>query len=225
MMFTPPFTLLLGAGLAMLGLTAAQDEIPSAVSAAIAQNNCTGAIIENVASIIVDDQVIEFRSVSCAAEGEEESGLEERSLQWLSSFWYKPPFCFLCGKCPPKPPPPPPKPTNVCKESCKLSCNGNAGILPPISEDCAMIEKAIVVMTANLPNTFVVDPLHIETLTFGTCSYFFTNLHSKTQMEYCWNALSATGKAAGANCFPPKQPFFPEGNCKAANWAVGAAHS
>jgi hypothetical protein len=225
-------SLLLTVGLAAAGMLVAasgDDSVPPSVAAAIEQTNCTGAMIENTASITIGDNVVDFHSVSCASPDETEgtSDVSRRSLLFgLTSFWYKSPFCFFCGNCQPKPPPPPPKPTNVCNASCKITCNNHAGILPPIREDCAMIEEAITVMAGNIASTFVVDPNHIETLTFGTCSYFFSNLNSKKQLEYCWTSLSSTANAAGAGCFPPHQPFYPEGVCTASgSWLVGAAHS
>ncbi|KAL0948481.1 hypothetical protein HGRIS_011050 [Hohenbuehelia grisea] len=120
---------------------------------------------------------------------------------------------------------PSPPPLHVCGGTCANSCNNDAGQLPPVSEDCGVIEDAIQIFTGQGPTSFVLDPNHVETLTFGTCSYFFINT-SPITLEYCWTDLSKTANAAGAACFPPAQPFTSEGLCTSFGlWAVGAAHS
>ncbi|KAF8531082.1 hypothetical protein JB92DRAFT_243534 [Gautieria morchelliformis] len=115
---------------------------------------------------------------------------------------------------------------NVCGSTCTTSCNSVTGILPPISDDCQTIENAIVILQSTMSSTFLVQPNHLKTLTFGTCSYFFENI-GPTELQSCWADLSSFGHAAGAACFPPVQPFFPEGLCTAydGTWAVGATHS
>ncbi|KAF8512557.1 immunomodulatory protein [Hysterangium stoloniferum] len=116
---------------------------------------------------------------------------------------------------------------NVCSGSCSTSCNNVTGVLPPISEDCAAISNSATILKGILNSpTFTVAPGHLSTLSFGTCSYFFENLSHNT-LEYCWDTLSENGDVAGAACFPPHQPFSPQGLCTAGDgsWAVGASHS
>ncbi|KAI0259509.1 hypothetical protein BC834DRAFT_833413, partial [Gloeopeniophorella convolvens] len=82
------------------------------------------------------------------------------------------------------------------------------GDLPPISEDCQTLDNAVTILSGSINPTFVVQSLHQQVLTFGTCRYFFTNLAS-SPLEYCWSSLSTQASAAGAACFPPVNPFVP----------------
>lgn len=153
-------------------------------------------------------------------------------------------------------------PVNVCGEICEKilisrilnshlssidpsgsnSCNNNAGTLPPVIDDCAQIKDAIIIFEGQTSPTFDVAAYGIETLTFGTCSFFFQN-NDYEELEYCWSDLvryifnghllntfdaycfmqSSQASAAGSACFPPEQPFTSEGLCTASDgtWAVG----
>ncbi|KAF8586620.1 hypothetical protein K439DRAFT_1631506 [Ramaria rubella] len=117
---------------------------------------------------------------------------------------------------------------NVCGLSCTTSCNNVTGILPPIQDDCDTIANSIGIFadTGALPPTFNVAPDHVQTLSFGTCEMFLENFGSET-LEACWSDMATNGNAAGSACFPPHQPFFPEGVCTSydGTWAFGATHS
>ncbi|KAM5530450.1 hypothetical protein V8D89_015890 [Ganoderma adspersum] len=119
-----------------------------------------------------------------------------------------------------------PAPTpDVCGELCQNVCADN-GPLPPTTEDCQTIVDAITILNGSTPSTFLVEANHAQTLTFGTCRFFFENL-SLNSVEYCWLSFAQVASAAGSACFPPVQPVNSEGLCLSpdALWQVGAAHS
>ncbi|KAI0321242.1 hypothetical protein OF83DRAFT_1168580 [Amylostereum chailletii] len=121
----------------------------------------------------------------------------------------------------------PPAFINVCGGACQKLCTNAAGVLPPTSEDCDTIKDAIAIFEGNQIETFNVQPGHIQSLSYLTCSYSFTNLGA-LPLQYCWKDLSTTASAAGSVCFPPTQPTFSEGDCKALDqtgWIVSASHS
>ncbi|OJT07301.1 hypothetical protein TRAPUB_1844 [Trametes pubescens] len=70
--------------------------------------------------------------------------------------------------------------SNVC---------GDSGTLPPVTEDCATIMDAITILNGSgigrTAPTFGVAPGHAQTLTFGTCRFFFEN-DSPLPMSNCW---------------------------------------
>jgi len=101
-------------------------------------------------------------------------------------------------------PSPTPTATNVCGAICDTTC-GQLGQLPPTTDDCQVIKDSIQVFEGNSAPTFVVDPLHIQQLTFGTCRFFFENLGTYS-LEYCWQDLANQGSVAATTCFPPTQP-------------------
>ncbi|KAF8515649.1 hypothetical protein JB92DRAFT_2913826 [Gautieria morchelliformis] len=115
---------------------------------------------------------------------------------------------------------------NVCGEICSNSCNTNAGNLPPIIDDCAQIKDAITIFAGQTSPTFTVAPYGLETLTFGTCSFFFQS-NDSDYLEYCWSDLSTQASSAASACFPPVMPINSEGLCTPSDntWEVGAAHS
>ncbi|KAI0363701.1 hypothetical protein BV20DRAFT_93067 [Pilatotrama ljubarskyi] len=115
--------------------------------------------------------------------------------------------------------------TNVCNEICTTVC-GDSGRLPPDSEDCATLVDSITILNGQIPPTFDVEPNHVQTITFGTCRFFFENV-GPIPLEYCWLSLAQVASASGNACFPPVQPVMSEGLCipSDALWEVGAAHS
>ncbi|KAF7416218.1 hypothetical protein PC9H_002483 [Pleurotus ostreatus] len=141
----------------------------------------------------------------------------------------------------PTPSPPPSGPIHVCGAPCATSCDNNAGVLPPVDEDCETIDDAIKIFAGESPQSFVVAPQHVETLTSGTCAYFFINFNpvpasagdgtatggNEGDIEACWSDLSTDSLAVRTSCFPPAQPFTSGGLCTSSDksWAVGAAHS
>ncbi|KAF4583899.1 hypothetical protein EYR40_002397 [Pleurotus pulmonarius] len=139
----------------------------------------------------------------------------------------------------PIPSPPPSGPVHVCSAPCATSCDNDAGVLPPVDEDCEAIDNAIEIFSGESPQTFVVAPQHVETLSSGTCSYFFVNYNpvpasagdggNEGDIEACWSDLvwSTNSLAVRKSCFPPAQPFTSGGLCTSSDksWAVGAAHS
>jgi hypothetical protein len=86
-------------------------------------------------------------------------------------------------------------------------CSNAAGGLPPITDDCQQIKDAITIFQGNqgwalrLPlddvssrfvktaPEFTVLPLHRETLSFNTCSFFFENDSPVVPYSYCWQDL------------------------------------
>lgn len=116
-------------------------------------------------------------------------------------------------------------PVDVCGLICNTFC-GSLGDLPPTTEDCQTIKDAIQIFAGNAAPTFVVQPSHIQQLTFGTCRFFFENLGSEPE-EYCWQDLANTGSAAAAACFPPTNPVNSLASCKAPDgtWELGVSHS
>ncbi|KAI0739498.1 hypothetical protein C8Q80DRAFT_185413 [Daedaleopsis nitida] len=120
---------------------------------------------------------------------------------------------------------PPPPVTDVCGESCTMVC-GELGTLPPTSEDCQQLVNSITVLNGSIPPEFTVEPNHVQTISFGTCRFFFENV-SPEPLTFCWLSLAQTASAAGDACFPPNQPVLSEGLCIPASglWEVGAAHS
>lgn len=181
---------------------------------AIQSSRCRNAQLTQKNTFTVGGKDFTYTSHLCAAQSTSRGLLD-------------PILCALLGiDCPPPAPPPPAPIPDVCGASCAISCSNVTGVLPPISDDCANIEAAITILQNEHSSTFTVDPNHLETLSFGTCSYFFENFGPKT-LEYCWSDLSSQATAAGDACFPPNQPFSPEGLCTASDgtWAVGATHS
>ncbi|KAI8995199.1 hypothetical protein BD414DRAFT_513030 [Trametes punicea] len=115
--------------------------------------------------------------------------------------------------------------TNVCNVICTNVC-GESGQLPPVSEDCQTLVDSITILNGSVPPTFEVDPDHVQTISFGTCRFFFENVGS-VPLEYCWLSLAQTASAAASACLPPVQPVMSEGLCipSDASWEVGVAHS
>jgi len=116
-------------------------------------------------------------------------------------------------------------PEDVCGEICNTSC-GTYGSLPPISEDCDAIKDAIQVFEGSSAPTFVVQPLHIQELVFGTCRYFFYNQDTQP-LEYCWKDLADSGSVSETTCFPPTQPINSLAECTSLDnkWILGVSHS
>ncbi|KAI0653131.1 hypothetical protein C8Q70DRAFT_652536 [Cubamyces menziesii] len=119
-----------------------------------------------------------------------------------------------------------PLPTNnVCGELCSNVC-GDSGNLPPVTEDCETIVNAITILNGSISPSFEVDPDHVQTLSFGTCRFFFENF-SPFPMSNCWLSFVQIASAAADACLPPVQPVNSEGLCVAsdATWRIGVAHS
>ncbi|KAI0776867.1 hypothetical protein BD413DRAFT_490977 [Trametes elegans] len=132
---------------------------------------------------------------------------------------------------------------DVCGAICTTVCAQPAqNALPPVSEDCAQLVNAITILNGQIPPTFIVAPQHAQTITFGTCRFFFENAAAPGPLEYCWLSLyvrphprwvceavaeAQVASAAGTACFPPVQPITAEALCAPADgaWEVGAAHS
>ncbi|KAI8995198.1 hypothetical protein BD414DRAFT_513029 [Trametes punicea] len=115
-----------------------------------------------------------------------------------------------------------PLPTvNVCGEICDNVC-GDSGTLPPVTEDCATIVDAITILNGSISPSFEVDSNHAQTLSFGTCRFFFQNF-SPLPMSNCWLSFVQIASAAASACLPPVQPVNSEGLCIAgdATWRVG----
>ncbi|KAI0819694.1 hypothetical protein BC628DRAFT_1423527 [Trametes gibbosa] len=119
-----------------------------------------------------------------------------------------------------------PTPTvNVCGEICRNTC-GDSGNLPPTTEDCATIMDAITILNGSVSPSFEVAPFHAQTLSFGTCRFFFEN-DSVFPTSQCWLSFGQTASAAASACLPPVQPVNSEGICVAldASWRIGVAHA
>ncbi|GJJ15088.1 hypothetical protein Clacol_009363 [Clathrus columnatus] len=119
--------------------------------------------------------------------------------------------------------------SNVCTTPCNTVCSSATGILPPIQADCDTIANSFIILESEVNSPFFeVASGTQQTISFGTCSFFFQNLTPGTLAE-CWTDLGTNGEAAAAACFPPNQPFFPEGLCASADpdltWNVGVSHS
>lgn len=115
--------------------------------------------------------------------------------------------------------------TNVCGELCTNICS-EVGQLPPTSDDCQQLVNAITILNGQISPDFTVDSNHVQTITFGTCRFFFENI-SPAPLTYCWLSLAQTASAAASQCLPPNQPVLSEGLCIArdSTWEVGVAHS
>ncbi|KAJ8521562.1 hypothetical protein ONZ45_g1770 [Pleurotus djamor] len=116
---------------------------------------------------------------------------------------------------------------SVSGQSCTTSCSNVSGILPPTSEDCETILQAFKIFKGNGPSSFVTQPQAMNVWSFGTCAYMFANFSPDTPLEFGFDDLAIRGPEAGAACFPPHQPFSPQGWCtgEAGLWAAGASHS
>ncbi|KAJ8508841.1 hypothetical protein ONZ45_g8903 [Pleurotus djamor] len=185
---------------ALLAITAFAATIPEINVAKIASHaQCNNPELVHNATIAVGDKLVLLTSIQCAPTTTESK---------LSST--------------PTPTPTPSAPVHVCGASCTTLCNNDAGVLPPTSEDYIFWK----IFKNQGPTSFVVSPFHMETLSFGSCSYFFMNT-SDHDLESCWDDLANTGDAAGAACFPPHQPFTSEGLCSSSDgqWSIGAAHA
>ncbi|KAM5530448.1 hypothetical protein V8D89_015888 [Ganoderma adspersum] len=115
--------------------------------------------------------------------------------------------------------------TNVCGELCTNICS-ELGQLPPTSDDCQQLVNAITILNGQIDPDFTVDSNHVQTITFGTCRFFFENI-SPAPLTYCWLSLAQVASAAASQCLPPNQPVLSEGLCIArdSTWEVGVAHS
>jgi len=122
-------------------------------------------------------------------------------------------------------PSPTPSATNVCGALCDTTCSSQ-GQLPPSGSDCDVLVESIGVFQGTQTPTFVVQPMHIQQLTFQTCRLFFENLGT-VPLEYCWQDLANTGSLAASTCFPPTMPVQSLGICEALDttWEVGVGHS
>ncbi|KAI0328934.1 hypothetical protein GY45DRAFT_1337782 [Cubamyces sp. BRFM 1775] len=115
-----------------------------------------------------------------------------------------------------------PTPTvDVCGELCSNVC-GDSGSLPPVTEDCDTIVSAITILNGSISPSFDVPSDHVQTLSFGTCRFFFQNF-SPFPMSNCWLSFVQIASAAGSACLPPVQPVNSEGLCVAsdATWRIG----
>ncbi|EJF56964.1 hypothetical protein DICSQDRAFT_157655 [Dichomitus squalens LYAD-421 SS1] len=110
---------------------------------------------------------------------------------------------------------------NICGEICQNVCS-DSGNLPPTTEDCQTIVDAITILNGSVCPTFTVDPNHVQTITFGTCRFFFENL-GPDPLTYCWLDFVQIASAAASQCLPPTQPVLSEGLCIArdSTWEVG----
>lgn len=84
-----------------------------------------------------------------------------------------------------------------------------SGQLPPTTDDCQVVKEAIQIFEGNSCECFrqtypfilaqaelafataptsIVQPGHIQQLTFGTCRFFFENLNT-VPLEFCWQDL------------------------------------
>ncbi|TBU28807.1 hypothetical protein BD309DRAFT_957398 [Dichomitus squalens] len=115
--------------------------------------------------------------------------------------------------------------TNVCGAICTNVCN-EFGQLPPTTDDCQALVNSITILNGQISPTFTVDPNHVQTITFGTCRFFFENL-GPDPLTYCWLDFVQIASAAASQCLPPTQPVLSEGLCIArdSTWEVGVAHS
>ncbi|KAI0050155.1 hypothetical protein FA95DRAFT_1570813 [Auriscalpium vulgare] len=121
----------------------------------------------------------------------------------------------------------PPAPLSVDKVPCNTFCSDGVGQLPPISEDCEVIQGAITTFVGTTAPSFTVAPKSIQQLTFGTCRFFFANFANPKTLSYTWVDFNATASKAGLSCFPPVQPVNSLGLCESVDstWQVGASHS
>lgn len=144
---------------------------------------------------------------------------------------------------------------------------GQVGQLPPISEDCQTLVNAVTILNGQIGTyqsacmplsssgsligkppvdpDFTVESNHVQTISFGTCRFFFENV-SPQPLTYCWLSLvrlhirlpllmlsryadlgvisqAQVASAAAAQCLPPNQPVLSEGLCIArdSTWEVG----
>ncbi|EIM85146.1 uncharacterized protein STEHIDRAFT_158836 [Stereum hirsutum FP-91666 SS1] len=114
---------------------------------------------------------------------------------------------------------------NVCGTVCNTLCT-QSGQLPPTMNDCQVVKEAIQIFEGNSSPTSIVQPGHIQQLTFGTCRFFFENLNT-VPLEFCWQDLGNNGSAAADACFPPVQPVNPSAECVAPtlSWEIGVGHA
>ncbi|RDX44669.1 hypothetical protein OH76DRAFT_1359250, partial [Lentinus brumalis] len=96
------------------------------------------------------------------------------------------------------------------------------GLLPPVTEDCQQLVNAITILNGQIPPEFTVDANHVQTISFGTCRFFFENVGPQP-LTYCWLSLAQTASAAASACLPPSQPVLSEGLCISSDetWEVG----
>ncbi|KAL7278130.1 hypothetical protein ACG7TL_008101 [Trametes sanguinea] len=174
---------------------------------------CAGARIVSTSEVAVDGKTLELTTFECGAA----TIHADDASATLSSTTFGPTSIVSANA---------PIPTaNVCGEICNNVC-GDSGNLPPVTEDCQTIFNAITILNGSISPSFEVDPNHAQTLTFGTCRFFFQNF-SPLPMSNCWLSFVQIASAAASACLPPVQPVNSEGICVApdATWRVGVAHS
>ncbi|KAF9495568.1 hypothetical protein BDN71DRAFT_1447489 [Pleurotus eryngii] len=186
--------------IAALAVAVSAANLPAAVNRMAVNAGCNDAKITHTSHVLVGNKQVTRTGLSCTLKG---MAAREPSEGTVAT-----------------------DPVHVCGQSCTTSCSSVSGILPPISEDCGVIVSAIEIFKNQGPTSFVAQPQTMETLTFGTCSYLFVNF-SNGRLEYCWDDMAITCATAGAACFPPHQPFSPQGWCTGSGglWAAGASHS
>ncbi|TFK80953.1 hypothetical protein K466DRAFT_502984, partial [Polyporus arcularius HHB13444] len=110
---------------------------------------------------------------------------------------------------------------NVCGEICTTVC-GDVGRLPPTTDDCQQLVNTVTILNGQIDPNFTVESNHVQTISFGTCRFFFENV-SPQSLTYCWLSLAQVASAAGSTCLPPTQPISSEGLCIPSDglWEVG----
>ncbi|KAI0665479.1 hypothetical protein C8Q78DRAFT_1083927 [Trametes maxima] len=180
---------------------------------------CAGARTLTSAPIAVGDKTVELTTFECpgAAAGARIHALDDPAASTTAA--------VVAGSPTTVAPSLPVATIDVCGSICNNVC-GDSGSLPPVSEDCATIVDAITILNGSISPSFTVLPGHAQTLSFGTCRFFFENT-ALLELSNCWLSFAETASAAASACLPPVQPVNSEGICVAldAAWRIGVAHS
>ncbi|KAF7420869.1 hypothetical protein PC9H_011387 [Pleurotus ostreatus] len=117
----------------------------------------------------------------------------------------------------------------ICGALCNNSCSNAAGPLPPIVEDCAMLQNAIRILPGSqqgFPPSFGLQPGESKSLTFNTCTFSTIN-NGPSSVTQCWVDMGNAATRAGSACYPPVMPLHSVGLCTApdGSWAVTTSHT
>ncbi|KAF4588828.1 hypothetical protein EYR40_010383 [Pleurotus pulmonarius] len=117
----------------------------------------------------------------------------------------------------------------ICGALCINSCSNAAGDLPPVTEDCAMLQNAIKILPGSqqgFPPSFGLQPGESKSLTFKTCTFTTIN-NGPSSVTQCWVDMGNAATRAGSACYPPVMPLHSMGLCTApdGSWAVTTSHT
>ncbi|KAI0638123.1 hypothetical protein C8Q77DRAFT_411649 [Trametes polyzona] len=179
---------------------------------------CPGARAISSSTINVGDAIVELAKFSCGARPTVTTVPAIHGLVSALSSTSSAPIPSGC-------PSPSPQPQNVCGAPCgadDVFCDRGPSSTPnpgPATDDCQTISTAANIISGSISQTFDLEPGHVQSLSFQTCSIsFFNGLASN--MTNCWLTFAQTALGVGQTCELPANAagscFPPDG----ASWEL-----